>query len=383
MNEKNIKFVQGNEACVEAALYAGLNFFAGYPITPSTEIAETLSARLPQTGGKFVQMEDEIASMCAIIGASLTGNKVMTATSGPGFSLMQEALGYAVMAEIPCVIVNVQRGGPSTGNPTHVSQGDVNQARWGTHGDHSIIALTASNHQDIFSITVDAFNMAETYRTPVILLFDEVIGHMRERLVMPEKGELPLVERLKTSVKRGVDYHPYLPREDGRLPMSDFGGVHRYNVTGLFHDMWGFPSSDPAIVHGLLRHLADKIMNNENSIARYKEYFLEDARTILISYGSSARSALHVVKNRRARGESLGLLELQTLWPFPADIVREKCKNARCVIVVEMNMGQVLQQVKTAVDNPEKVFLANRIDGVLINPTDIRNIMRLIQGKGV
>jgi len=383
MNEKNIKFVQGNEACVEAALYAGLNFFAGYPITPSTEIAETLSARLPQTGGKFVQMEDEIASMCAIIGASLTGNKVMTATSGPGFSLMQEALGYAVMAEIPCVIVNVQRGGPSTGNPTHVSQGDVNQARWGTHGDHAIIALTASNHQDIFSITVDAFNMAETYRTPVILLFDEVIGHMRERLVMPEKGELPLVERLKTSVKRGVDYHPYLPREDGRLPMSDFGGIHRYNVTGLFHDMWGFPSSDPAVVHGLLRHLADKIMNNDNSIARYKEYFLEDARTVLISYGSSARSALHVVKNRRARGESLGLLELQTLWPFPADIVREKCKDARCVIVVEMNMGQVLQQVKMAVDNPEKVFLANRIDGVLINPTDIRNIMRLIQGKGV
>jgi 2-oxoglutarate ferredoxin oxidoreductase subunit alpha len=383
MNEKNIKFVQGNEACVEAALYAGLNFFAGYPITPSTEIAETLSARLPQTGGKFVQMEDEIASMCAIIGASLTGNKVMTATSGPGFSLMQEALGYAVMAEIPCVIVNVQRGGPSTGNPTHVSQGDVNQARWGTHGDHAIIALTASNHQDIFSITVDAFNMAETYRTPVILLFDEVIGHMRERMVMPEKGEIPLVERLKTSVKRGVDYHPYLPREDGRLPMSDFGGIHRYNVTGLFHDMWGFPSSDPAIVHGLLRHLADKITNNENGIARYKEFFLEDARTVLISYGSSARSALHVVKNRRARGESLGLLELQTLWPFPSEIVREKCKNARCVIVVEMNMGQVLQQVKTAVDNPEKVFLANRIDGVLINPTDIRNIMRLIQGKGV
>jgi 2-oxoglutarate ferredoxin oxidoreductase subunit alpha len=383
MNENKIKFVQGNEACVEAALYAGLNFFAGYPITPSTEIAETLSARLPQTGGKFVQMEDEIASMCAIIGASLTGCKVMTATSGPGFSLMQEALGYSVMAEIPCVIVNVQRGGPSTGNPTHVSQGDINQARWGTHGDHAIITLTASNHQDVFSITVDAFNMAETYRTPVILLFDEVIGHMRERLVIPEKGEIPLVERLKTSVKRDVDYHPYLPREDGRLPMSDFGGVHRYNVTGLFHDMWGFPSSDPAIVHGLLRHLVDKIMNNENDIARYKEHYLEDARTILISYGSSARSALHVVKNRRARGESLGLLELQTLWPFPAEIVREKCRNAKSVIVVEMNMGQVLQQVRAAVDKPENVFLANRIDGVLINPTDIRNIMRLIQGKGV
>jgi 2-oxoglutarate/2-oxoacid ferredoxin oxidoreductase subunit alpha len=383
MNEKNVKFVQGNEACVEAALYAGLNFFAGYPITPSTEIAEHLSVRLPRIGGRFLQMEDEIASICAIIGASLTGNKVMTATSGPGFSLMQEALGYAVMAEIPCVIVNVQRGGPSTGNPTHVSQGDVNQARWGTHGDHAIIALTASNHQDVFSITVDAFNMAETYRTPVILLFDEIIGHMRERIVIPEKGEIPIVERLRTSVKRGVDYHPYLPREDGRLPMSDFGGIHRFNVTGLFHDMWGFPSSDPAVVHGLLRHIVDKIINNENTIARYKEYFLEDARTVFVSYGSSARSALHVVKNRRARGESLGLLELQTLWPFPAQIVREKCANAKSVIVVEMNMGQVLQQVKMAVDRPENVYLANRIDGSLITPTDIRNIMRLIRGMGV
>ena len=383
MNEKNLKFVQGNEVCVEAALYAGLNFFAGYPITPSTEIAEHLSVRLPQIGGRFLQMEDEIASICAIIGASLTGNKVMTATSGPGFSLMQEALGYAVMAEIPCVIVNVQRGGPSTGNPTHVSQGDVNQARWGTHGDHAIIALTASNHQDIFSITVDAFNMAETYRTPVILLFDEIIGHMRERLVIPEKGELPIVERLRTSVKRGVDYHPYLPREDGRLPMSDFGGIHRFNVTGLFHDMWGFPSSDQAVVHGLLRHLVDKITNNENTIARYKEFFLEDARTVFVSYGSSARSALHVVKNRRARGESLGLLELQTLWPFPAQVVREKCAKATSIIVVEMNMGQVLQQVKMAVDKPENVYLANRIDGALITPTDIRSIMRLIKGMGV
>jgi len=246
--DPNIKFIQGNEVCVEAALYAGLNFFAGYPITPSTEIAEHLSSRLPQQGDKFIQMEDEIASMGAIIGASLTGKKVMTATSGPGFSLMQEALGYAVMAEIPCVIVNVQRGGPSTGLPTSVGQGDVMQARWGTHGDHGIIALTASNHQDVFSITVDAFNLAETYRTPVILLFDEVVGHMREKVVIPETGDLPIVERLRTSVKGGVDYHPYLPREDGRLPMSDFGGVHRYNVTGLYHDMWGFPSTYPDIL---------------------------------------------------------------------------------------------------------------------------------------
>jgi 2-oxoglutarate ferredoxin oxidoreductase subunit alpha len=380
---RNIRFVQGNEACVEAALYAGLSFFAGYPITPSSEIAEHLARRLPQIGGKFIQMEDEIASLCAIIGASLTGHKVMTATSGPGFSLMQEALGYAIMAEIPCVIVNVMRGGPSTGIPTHGSQGDINQARWGTHGDHSIIALTASNHQELFEVTVSAFNLAETYRTPVVLLFDEVVGHMRERLIIPEKGELPLVERLKTSVKEGVDYHPYLPREDGRLPMSDFGEVHRYNVTGLYHDMWGFPSSEPRVVHGLIRHLVDKLENRVNKIAMFKEYFLEDAEYILISYGSAARSALHVVKDRRLRGERLGLLELQTLWPFPADIVRSKCSNAKAVVVVELNMGQVLQSVKIAVDNSERVFLANRIDGVFIMPEDIMNILRLIQGKGV
>jgi len=382
MNE-NLKFIQGNEVCVEAALYAGLDFYAGYPITPSTEISEHMAKRLPKIGGKFLQMEDEIASLCAIIGASLTGHKVMTATSGPGFSLMQEALGYAIMAEIPCVIVDVQRGGLSTGIPTHVGQGDVMQARWGTHGDHAIIVMTASNHQDVFAITVDAFNLAETYRTPVILLFDEVIGHMRERIFIPEKGEIPLAERLRTSVKRGVDFHPYLPREDGRLPISDFGGAHRYNVTGLVHDMWGFPSDNPKIAYGLVRHLVDKIQNNTDKIAKYKEYYLEDARTILISYGSAARSALHVVENRRSRGESLGLLELQTLWPFPYSLVQEKCAAAKYVVVVEMNAGQVLQSVKICVDSPERVFLANRIDGVFITPTDIRNILRLIEGKGV
>ncbi len=382
-NKNNIRFIQGNEACVEGAIYAGIDFFAGYPITPSTEIAEHLAGRLPQKGGKFIQMEDEIASMAAIIGASLTGNKVMTATSGPGFSLKQEALGYACMAEIPCVIANVQRGGPSTGNPTHVSQGDINQARWGTHGDHAIIALTASNHQDVFEITVDAFNMAETYRTPVIILLDEVIGHMREKLTIPEPGEIPVVERLRTSVKKGVDYHPYFPREDGRLPMSDFGGEHRYNVTGLFHDMWGFPNNDPKVVSELLRHLVDKIENNINDITRFKEYWLDDAEYVLISYGSSARSAIHLARNRRARGVKIGVLELQSIWPFPVDMVREKCAGAKAVIVVEMNMGQVLTQVKNAVDNPHNVFLANRIDGQLISPTDIKTLLRMIQGRGV
>ncbi len=380
---KNIRFIQGNEACSEGALYAGIDFFAGYPITPSTEIAEHLSRRLPERGGKFIQMEDEIASMCAIIGASLTGKKVMTATSGPGFSLKQEAIGYACMTEIPCVIANVQRGGPSTGNPTHVSQGDINQARWGTHGDHSIIALTASNHQDVFQMTVDAFNMAETYRTPVVLLFDEAVGHMREKLVIPEEGELEIVDRLRTSLGKGVDYHPYLPREDGRLPMSDFGGEHRYNVTGLFHDMWGFPSNNPKVVNELLRHLIDKIDNNIHAITRYKEHFMEDAEYVFVSYGSSARSAIHLARTRRNKGEKIGVLELQSIWPFPVELVREKCADAKAVLVVEMNMGQVLTQVKAAVRKPNRVFLANRIDGKLITPSDIKKLLRVIQGRGV
>ena len=379
----NIKFIQGNEACVEGALYAGLNFFAGYPITPSSEIAENLALRLPQQGGKFIQMEDEIASICAIIGASLTGSKVMTATSGPGFSLMQEGIGYAVMAEIPCVIVSVMRGGPSTGLPTAGGQGDVMQARWGTHGDHAIIAMTASNHQDVFKMTVEAFNLAETYRTPVILLLDEVIGHMRERLELPEPDDIPVVQRLRTSVPGGVDYHPYLPREDGRLPMSDFGSVHRYNITGLYHDMWGFPTSNPEIVHGLIRHLVDKIENNVDDIVHYKDFYLNDADIVLISYGSSARSALHVVESLRPRGIRLGMLELQTLWPFPYDTVKHKCKNARHIVVVEMNVGQVVQSVKQAVDAPDRVVLANRIDGMFISDRDIKNILRVIQGKGV
>lgn len=381
--EQRIKFIQGNEVCVEAALYAGLDFYAGYPITPSTEIAELMSYRLPKIGGKFIQMEDEISSVCAIIGASLTGHKVMTATSGPGFSLMQEGLGFAVMAEIPCIVVDVQRGGPSTGLPTHGSQGDVYQARFGVHGDHSIIALTASNHQDLFQVTVEGFNFAETYRTPVILLFDEVIAHMRERIILPEPGELPVVERLRTAVAEGIDYHPYLPREDGRLPMSDFGGKHRYNVTGLFHDMWGFPTADPFVINGLIHHLVEKIESSVDQLARYKEFFLEDARTVLVSYGCSARTALHVVTSLRKKGEQIGLLELQTLWPFPGQLVRERCADADYIVVVEMNMGQMVRQVRNNVDHPERVFLANRVDGEFITPRDVRQILRIIMSKGI
>ena len=217
----------------------------------------------------------------------------------------------------------------------------------------------------------------------MVLLFDEVVGHMRERLEIPEPGEIPLVDRLRTAVREGVDYHPYLPREDGRLPMSDFGDVHRFNVTGLVHDMWGFPSDNPQIVHGLLRHLVDKIENNAGQMARFKTYYLEDAETVLVSFGSAARSALHIVESLRPRGHRIGLLELQTIWPFPAEVVQQYCNPAKYTVVVEMNMGQVCQMVKTVVDQPERVFLANRIDGAFITPTDIKSILRLIKGKGV
>jgi 2-oxoglutarate ferredoxin oxidoreductase subunit alpha len=376
-------FIQGNEAIARGALYAGLQFFAGYPITPSTEIAEILSVKLPKLGRKFLQMEDEISSMCAIIGASLTGLKVMTATSGPGFSLKQEAIGYAVMAEVPSVVVNVQRGGPSTGLPTGVAQGDVMQARWGTHGDHSIITLTASNLQDVFLMTVEAFNLAETYRTPVILLFDEVVAHMREKVEIPEPGEINVVERLRTSVPEGTNFHPYLTREDGRLPMSDFGGVHRYNVTGLVHDMWGFPSNDPKVAYDLLHHLVDKLENKADLLARYKEHYTEDAEILLISFGSAARTALHMVEQRRERGLKVGLLELQTLWPFPRQLIRSICKGRSHVLVVEMNMGQVCQEVRKAVIRPERVYLANRFDGSSISPADILGVLNMIRGKGV
>jgi 2-oxoglutarate ferredoxin oxidoreductase subunit alpha len=215
------------------------------------------------------------------------------------------------------------------------------------------------------------------------VLLDEVVGHMREKLVIPDPGQVPLVDRLRTDVKAGIDYHPYLPREDGRLPMSDFGGVHRFNVTGLYHDMWGFPSDNPEIVHGLLRHLVDKIENNANKMARYNNYFLHDAEIVLISYGSSARSALHVVKYLRKRGQRIGLLELQTLWPFPRDIVRESTIKARFIGVVEMNMGQLTQSVKLAVDRPDQVFLINRIDGELITDEDIKRTLRIIMGRGM
>ena len=377
------RFLQGNEACVEGALYAGVRFFGGYPITPSTEVAEAMARHLPSLGGIFIQMEDELASMCAILGASLTGLKSMTATSGPGFSLMQEAIGYGVMAEIPCVIVNVQRGGPSTGLPTAGAQGDVMQARWGTHGDHAVVVFTASNLTDVFRMTVEAFNIAEAYRTPVILLLDEVVAHMREKIRIPEEGELKVVDRKVTKLPGSRDFHPYLVDEEGRLPMAHFGGVHRHNVTGLAHNIWGFPTNNPATVGLLIHHLVDKIENRANKFARYRDLMADDAETLIIAYGAPARSAMHVVRRQRARGERIGMLELQTLWPFPAAVVHERCARARRVLVVEMNMGQIVREVQRVADEPDKVFLVNQVDGVLISPDRILKVLRLVRGRGL
>ncbi|MDY0060960.1 MAG: 2-oxoacid:acceptor oxidoreductase subunit alpha [Myxococcota bacterium] len=376
-------FLQGNEACVEAALYAGVRFFAGYPITPSTEIAEGMARQLPRVGGTFVQMEDELASICAILGASLAGVKAMTATSGPGFSLMQEAIGYGAMAEIPTVVVNVQRGGPATGLPTHVAQADVMQARWGTHGDHSMIALTASNLPDVFRMTVEAFNLSETFRTPVVLLLDEVVGHMREKLTIPEPGELPVVERLYTQIPPNQEYHPYLPREDGRLPMAAFGGKHRHNVTGLAHNIWGFPTEDPDTVNRLIHNLVEKVEHEQAGLTFSKEHFLDDAETLLISYGSSARSCLDLVRRQRQKGERIGLLELNTLWPFPSAMIREYCSRVRRVAVVEMNMGQVVREVQRVAPDKDRVFLINQVNGVFIDPETIFKALRMIRGRGL
>ncbi|TFH05582.1 MAG: 2-oxoacid:acceptor oxidoreductase subunit alpha, partial [Spirochaetales bacterium] len=260
---------------------------------------------------------------------------------------------------------------------------DVMQVRYGAHGDHSMVCLTASNHQDLFGIVVDGFNMSETFRTPVVVLIDEIVGHMREAVRIPEPGALELTERLITSVPRDVDYHPYFPREDGRLPMSHFGGDHRYNVTGLVHDMWGFPSDKPQVANELIHHLYNKLENRKRSLTRYKEWNLEDADIVLISYGASARSARHIMEDRRSVGMQVGMIELQTLWPFPGELIRERCKNAEYIVVVEMNMGQVVGEVKAAVDHPQRVFLSNRVDGEMITPTDIKNLIRAIQGKGV
>lgn len=369
--KSNIKLMQGNEACVEGALAAGMKFYAGYPITPSTEIAEISSLRLPKIGGKFIQMEDEIAGMAAIIGASLGGLKSMTATSGPGFSLKQENIGYAAITEVPCVIVNVQRAGPSTGLPTSPSQGDVMQAKWGTHGDHPVIALTPSSVRETFDLTIKAFNYAEKYRTPVILLLDEVIGHLRERIEIPENDQIEIIDRVKPTCKP-EEYKPYEVKEGDIVPeMASFGEGYRYHVTGLVHDETGFPSNDSIIAENLVNRLVNKVEDNIDDIANYEEYMLEDADVAIIAYGSTARSAKSAIQEARKNGMKVGLFRPMTIWPFLTNQIENLTKKINKILVVEMNLGQYLIEVERIANKNSTVYSYNRINGKLISPDEI------------
>jgi 2-oxoglutarate ferredoxin oxidoreductase subunit alpha len=364
------RLMQGNEACAEGAIAAGCRFYAGYPITPATEIAEIMARRLPQVGGKFIQMEDEIASIAAVIGGSVGGVKSLTATSGPGFSLMQENIGYAAMAEIPCVIVDVQRTGPSTGLPTQPSQGDVMQSRWGTHGDHPIIVLCPSSVRETFTLTLRAFNLSERYRTPVILLVDAMIAHMREGVELPEPGQLEVWDRASTEVPPEW-YKAYVNEPQDVPPLAPFGEGYRYHITGLFHDELGYPTQRLDEINPWLSRVFGKIERGLSEITDYEEdEHLERAEVIVISYGATARSAQHAVRMARTRGTRVSLLKLRTLWPFPEERVEAAAERLHRVIVPEMNRGQMALEVERVVGK-HKVVRVNRADGQMIAPDQI------------
>ncbi len=373
------RLVQGNEACAIGAIKAGVRFFGGYPITPSTEIAEYMARELPKIGGVFIQMEDELASMGAIIGASLAGLKSMTATSGPGFSLMQENIGFACMIEAPCVIVNVMRGGPSTGLPTKVSQGDVMQARWGTHGDHEIIALCPNSVEETLYMTVRAFNLAEKYRTPVILLLDEVLGHMRENIVIPDDNELEIIDRVQPTVPPEW-YKHFEITPTGVSPMAELGSGVRYHVTGLAHDELGFPESKPNAIAAMLDKMRKKIEQHLTDIVDIEVKYMDDATCAIISYGSVSRAAERAVLMARKKRIKAGYIRLKTLWPFPDNLIEKYIKNVDTVLVPELNMGQIINEINRVNKfSSTRVYSYNRYDGELITPTEILNKLREVR----
>ncbi len=339
-------FMNGDVACAEGAIAAGCRFFAGYPITPATEIAEHLSQRMPEIGGIYIQMEDEIASMAAVIGASYTGLKAMTATSGPGFSLMQENIGLAVMTETPCVVVDIMRGGPSTGQPTLPGQQDVMQAKWGSHGDYGIIAMSPSSVQEMFDLTVEAFNLSETYRVPTLLMGDEIVGHMWEKVVIPSAERIRTVNRKKPNVQR-EEYAPFMPDDDLVPPMACFGEGYRFHATGLTHDEHGYPkTSNSEVQTRLVRRLCEKISKNADKIIKVEEVMLGDADVVVVAYGIVARAALSAVRKARSAGLKAGLLRLITLWPFPEEQVARVAKSAKMIVMPEMNCGQLVREVE-------------------------------------
>ncbi|MDY0234511.1 MAG: 2-oxoacid:acceptor oxidoreductase subunit alpha [Gudongella sp.] len=366
-----VKLMQGNEACVAGALRAGMTFYAGYPITPSTEIAELSAEELPKIGGKFIQMEDEIASIAAALGASLAGRKSMTATSGPGFSLKQENIGYGIITETPVVVVNVQRNGPSTGLPTSPAQGDIMQARWGTHGDHSIIALYPSSVKEIYNITIRAFNLAEKYRTPVILLLDEIIGHMREKVEINEDDNIEIIDRKKPSCKP-EDYKAFKVNKGDIVPeMAAFGKGYRFHVTGLAHDETGFPTGNEIKAGQLYSRLMSKIEDNKDDIVTYEEYKLEDAKIAIVSYGSISRSSKSAVDSLREMGYKIGLFRPITIWPSPEAQLFELGKKMDKVYVIELNAGQYFLEVDRLAGKNCQVEKFGKINGEIITPEEI------------
>jgi 2-oxoglutarate ferredoxin oxidoreductase subunit alpha len=368
-------FLNGDVACAEGAIAAGCRFFAGYPITPATEIAEHLAERMPEFGGIYVQMEDEIASMAAVIGASYAGCKAMTATSGPGFSLMQENIGLAVMTEAPCVVVDIMRGGPSTGQPTLPGQQDVMQAKWGSHGDYGIIALSPSSVQEMFDLTVQAFNLSETYRVPTLLMGDEIVAHMWEKVVIPPPDGIRTLNRKKPNVPRN-EYIPFKPDVDLVPPMACFGEGYHFHATGLTHNEQGYPQTSSSKVQSeLVKRLVQKISLNADKIIKFEGIMLEDADVVVVAYGIVARGALSAVRKARASGIKAGLLRLITLWPFPEKQVAEVAAHAKAFVMPEMNCGQLVREVERAAKETP-VFSLSKLGEDPHTPAEILEVIR-------
>lgn len=369
-NGRKVVFWPGNIVVAEAALAAGCKFFGGYPITPSSEIAHHLSHRLPMVGGKFIQMEDEIAAMGAVIGAALTGDKAMTATSGPGFSLKQENIGYACMIEAPCVVVNVMRGGPSTGLPTALGQADIMQARWGTHGDRAVIALTPAYLDEVYSETIRAFNLAERFRMPVYVLIDELIGHLSERLEIPDPSEYEIIDRVRPTCSP-EEYLPYDSTESDVPPLADYFTGYRYHTTGLNHDASGFPTTNPALVQSEEMRMMNKVYNHLDEIESYEEVMTDDAEILIVAFGSAARAASVAINNARAKGIKVGMLRPLTIWPYPEKVTRELGKRVKAIIVPEANLGQLIFEVERVAKCAGPVVGVQKVGGVPIYPDEI------------
>ena len=369
---KEAKLMQGNEACAEGAVAAGVRFFGGYPITPSTEIAEYMAANLPKVGGTFIQMEDEIAGIGVVLGASLAGKKALTATSGPGFSLKQELIGYAAIAEIPIVIVNVQRMGPSTGQPTSPAQADIMQARWGTHGDHPMIALAPWTVREAFDVAVKAVNYSERFRTPVIILLDEVVGHMRERVELPEDHEIEIYPRRMPNKTKAEGYKAYTPMEDLVPNPADFGAGYRIHCTGLVHDETGFPSGSPKITEQTIKRLHEKIMRVQDEITHYDEFFMDDAEIAVVAFGGTARTAYAAVEAARKAGQKVGMIRIMTIWPFADKVMQKLAQRVKGILVPEMNYGQYVREVERAVAGMAHVVSLPKYNTEVFTPDEIK-----------